>query len=322
MTRPSSVDLPRRRLADVVEQDGPRQRHERRGAGKAGLVRRRQEVLGLQLGDHVPYVGERLQRVTEDVEVVIRVLLHAAQALHLGKYRGEGAGHGEVAKRGRRPLDRKRRRELVADPLAADSGERRRRRPRRLDRVRLRQEAVAPRETRQAQHAERVLLEGARPAEPEAAGSEVVEPAQRVDQLAALQGTSDGVDREVPAAEVGLETRVARRGVGRQAAECRDVDVATGDDDAPGPEAFGRGEDGAGQPVGEPAREGLLVAVDDEVDVVERVPQKLVADAAAHEPGRLALGETGTGGGGDLVEDETPAAARIAHVAAAGAAPR
>jgi hypothetical protein len=65
-------------------------------AGQARLGRRRQEPAAAQLGDDADDVSESFERVLEDVEVVIGVLLDGAQAVHLGKDDREGAPHGEV----------------------------------------------------------------------------------------------------------------------------------------------------------------------------------------------------------------------------------
>ena len=102
ITRPLLVDDAHDRLADVVQQDRPGDGDERLDAGQAGLRRRRQEPAPPELGDHADDVGERLERVLEHIEVVVRVLLHAAQAVDLGEDHGERAPHGEVAERDRR----------------------------------------------------------------------------------------------------------------------------------------------------------------------------------------------------------------------------
>ena len=96
------VDHAHDRLADVVQQHGPGDGDERLGAGQARLRRRRQEPASAQLRDHADDVRERLERVLEDVEVVVGVLLDAAQAVDLGEDHRQRAPHGEVAERDRR----------------------------------------------------------------------------------------------------------------------------------------------------------------------------------------------------------------------------
>ena len=240
----------------------------------------------------------------EHVEVVVGVLLHPAEGVDLGKDHRQRAPHGEVAEGHGGIPAREGRRELVADPLAADLREQRGGGDGRGGRDVVRHERVVARQAREPQHAERVVGERAGRAQAESAGGQIVEAVQRVDDAAALQRPRQRVHGEVAQAQIGLEPgspaggrgfagpRPPRR-AGRSGAQRRHVDVRAAEEDAPRAELVRRGEDRSAEPVGERTREALRVAVDDDVGVAGGATQQLVAQAAADQPARLTRRQAG-----------------------------
>ena len=183
------------------------------------------------------------------------------------------------------------------------------------------------REARQTQHAQRIVVERGRRAEPQAAGGEVGEAAQRVDDVVAVQRPGERVHGDVAGPEVRLQADGARlrvrRAAGRPAAHGGDVDVQVADHHAPAAEEVGGGVHGALEAVGERAGQRLLPPVDDDVDVAHAAPEELVAQAPADEPAGLARAERRQRGPGDLVgrrrRDGVPG---VHGRQAAGASPR
>ena len=170
-------------------------------------------------------------------------------------------------------------RELVALALAAhgrQSGGGAKRRP---CGGRVGHEAEPARETCQAYHAQRVVGEGGRRAEPKPPRGEVVDATERVDDVPACERTRQRVDGEVAGAQVVIQVGPTQGG---------DVHVHIAEHEAPRAEHVGGGEHGGAQPVGERAREGLGRAVHDDVEVAHRQTEELVAQAAADEPAALA----------------------------------
>ena len=150
----------------------------------------------------------------EDVEVVVRVLLDAAEPVDLRQHHRERSPHGEVAQGDGSGARAEERRELVADALAAHAREPGRGAERRLSGGGVRHELEDARQAGQAQHAQRVVVERGRRAEPQPAGGEVVEAAQRIDEVVAVQRPGQSVDGHVSSPQVGFETDGAGGRVG------------------------------------------------------------------------------------------------------------
>ena len=184
--------------------------------GKAGLGGRRQVLRAPELLDHAAHVGERLEGVLEHVQVMVRVLLHAAQPVELRQDHRERPPHGEVAEGRGRFAGGEQRRELVAEALAAHGRQAAAARVRRGHRSsRVGHEVEAARQSRETHDPQRVVVERRRRAQAQAARGEVVETAQRVDELVAVERPGHRVHREVAGAQVGLEPGASRRRVGR-----------------------------------------------------------------------------------------------------------
>ena len=187
-------------------------------------------------------------------------------------------------------------RELVAHALAAHRRQTRRGAPGGLDGVGLGQQVEAARQPEEAQHAQRVVVERRRRAQPQAAGGEVVEPAERVDELAAVQRPRQRVHGDVAAQQIGLQTSVARRrrarlpGPGaaaprrraRRRARCATMPNASDEANTAPPSLSASAR-----------AKGSGVAVEHDVDVADGQAEQLVAQAAADEPAGLAAAEHG-----------------------------
>ena len=236
---------------------------------------------------------------------MVRVLLDAAQAVDLGEDDGERAPHGEVAERDRRGARAEERAELVADALTAHARQAGRGADGGLRGRRVGDELEHAGEARQAQHAQRVVVERGRRAEAQAARRQVVEAAERIDDVVAVERPRQRVHGDVTRPEVRLQAEGARlrvrRTAGRTAAQSGDVDVQVADHDAPGAEDVRGRVDAPAEAVGEGPRERLRLAVEGDVDVAHAAPEELVAQAAADEPAGLPRTQRGESGSGDLV---------------------
>ena len=313
MTRPSSSTARTAGLPMSCSSTAHDDRHERRDAGQAGLVGRRRMPDAAELLDDAADVGQRLERVLEDVEVVVRVLLDAAQAVELGQDDGEGAparrGRGRPAARvvGGRAAPRARR--AARSPLTPASAGAARSAGRRWRPRRARGRSPRARRARRSD-AQRVVVERRGRAEAQAARGEVVEAAQRVDELAAVERPGHRVDGEVARAQVGLDAALRVAGSGGPAAGAAAAARAAGRRRRARrrrtirqvPKRVRRGEDGAAEPVGEAARERprrrrrrrCRRRSDGQTE-------QLVAQAAADEPARSPAAERGAGRRRDLV---------------------
>ena len=110
---------------------------------------------------------------------------------------------------------------LVADALAAHAREAGRRADGRLRGRRIGQQVEHARQPGQPEHAQRVVVERRRRAQAQAAGGEVVEAAERVDDGVAVERAREGVDGDVARPEVRLQAEGARgrvRGAARRPA--------------------------------------------------------------------------------------------------------
>ena len=272
------VDLARRRLADVVQQHRPRYRHERRGAGQTRLLRRRQMARTAELLHDPAHVSQRLQGVLEHVQMVVGILLDAPQPVQLGKYHRQSIPHGQVTKRQGGAAGRERCAKLLAQALAADRAQAGGGAKRRVGGRRVGHQVETARQSSQADHAQGIVVQGRRRAQTQTMGGEVVEAAQRIDELVALQRPRQRVDGEVTSAQIGLEPVAAQR---------RHVHLEPADHDAPGAEILGRGKDGAAEPVGQGTRERLGGGADDDVHVAHGDAEQLIAQAAADKPALL-----------------------------------
>ena len=128
-------------------------------------------------------------------------------------------------------------------------------------------------------------------------GGEVVEAAERVDDVVAVQRPRERVHGDVARPEVRLQAEGARLRV-RRAAGRPPRRAATSMCRSPittrqRAEDVRRRVHAAAEAVGERARERLRAAVDGDVDVADAAPQQLVAQAAADEPAGLAGAERG-----------------------------
>ena len=131
---------------------------------------------------------------------------------------------------------------------------------------------------RGADDAQRVVVEAARGDHPQDAAGDVLCAPVRVDGDTAGQRLGQRVGGEVAQRQVGLQRAAAQRGeIG--------LPRAVGGQDAPRPELLRQLEQRPARGAGDRARRGVDVAVDDQVDVVDRAAQEAVAGNAADEPG-------------------------------------
>ena len=179
-----------------------------------------------------------LERVAVHVEVVVGVLLDAAQRGELGQ---DGGDEVELVHE-REPADRRvgadDAAQLGEDALLGGAGQPRRVRADGGRGVGVDLEAELGGQARDAQRAQRIGDERLGADHAQALVVEVARAAVGIDELAAGQRLGHRVDREVARGEVGLE---------RAALQRRDVDLpaAVAGDDAPGAELVGELERGA-----------------------------------------------------------------------------
>ena len=137
ITRPSLVDAARAGLPMSWRSTAHASGTSGAAPGRPASAGGGEEALAAELRRPPAHVGERLERVVEDVEVVVGVLLDAAQAVDLGQHRPRARRSGEVAqaaaarragragRRARARRARRSRRERPAAARAAASGPRR-----------------------------------------------------------------------------------------------------------------------------------------------------------------------------------------------------
>ena len=243
-------------------------------------------MLGAEDRARVALEGDRLlehrERVAEDVAVVVAVLLDALERGDLRQHDPERADVGQQADAVRRRVVREQEVELGEDALAGDpveavgGGARRGRSWPGRSRSRATSARRATRTTRSGSSS------NARgPAMRSTPGVEVGAPTGGIDEVAARERLGDRVDGEVAQPEV----RVQRSAVDR--AEV-DAPAAIRRQDPPRAELLGQREHRAADGLRDALRGGLGVAVDDEVEVVDRAPEQPVAHRAADDPRRLA----------------------------------
>ena len=168
--------------------------------------------------------------------------------------------------------------ELAEEPLAGRLADAARRLPRKLLGLLVEPEAELVLEANRAEQPQRVVREDRRADRAEPPRLQVGLAAERVDQRPAVQRPRERVDREVPRGQVLLD---------RLAVQRREVDgVPVAERDAPGAVALGEREDGAAGQARVEARRQLGVRAGD-VDVHDLPAEQLVAQRAAHHPGRL-----------------------------------
>jgi hypothetical protein len=288
------LDRARRRLGGVVQQRAPAQClaaaepvGERLGEQRCQRIALRTDRgLGLRAGGaagrgQLDGSLEHLEGVLVDVCVVEVALLDAAQRVELGQHDGQRAelcdqlDAGARGGRGDRPA------QLEEDPLARDGGERVRVQAGAAPGLLVGRQPELDCDAGQAQHAQRVLLEGAGTGQAQPSRVQVGDAVERVDRLAACERLGDRVDGEVAQREILREGRGAQR---------LDVELpaAVARDDAPGAK-LRREREAGGLPCG--PRDGLGggggVPCDDDVVVGALAPQQAIAYGAADEPRRL-----------------------------------
>ncbi len=212
-----------------------------------------------------------------DVEVVVGILLDAAQRVELGKHDGghlelveqreppQGIGPGDDgAQLGELALARGLRGEL-----AVAAGQ--------LERRGLDLEAEHRGEARGAEYPDRVVRERVVRDRSQPRDAGVAQAVVRVERRAAVEGQRNRVDGEVAVLEVGLDALAAQRG---------DVDVpaAVGRLGPPRVEALRERERGASRGLGDAARDLLLLPGDGEVNVDHGPAEQRVAQRAADDP--------------------------------------
>jgi len=106
-------------LADVVQEHRPGERCRGRRAGQAALVRRREQGLAPQLAHDRNGPGQRLERVVEDIQMVVRVLQAVLHRPHLGQNHVQRAKFVEQTHGPVRPGQAQEHGELVSVPLRA-----------------------------------------------------------------------------------------------------------------------------------------------------------------------------------------------------------
>ena len=221
------------------------------------------------------------------VEVVIGVLLDAAEAVQLGQQVDQEPEVLDEPDAGDRVCARDQAAQLVEGPLSGHRPDERRGSLGQDGGVRLNLEPQLGRKSSQAQHTQRVVLECAVGHSPQQALAEIRLSTARVDERReVIQRARHRVDREVPQLEIGLD---------RVAAQGRDVRLprAIPCDHAPSPEPLGEREHVRPGRVGQPVRIGAGLLTDDYVHVrVDRPAEKRVPYGAADQPGRPA-GERG-----------------------------
>ena len=224
-------------------------------------------------------VLDDLERVTQDVAVVVGALLQAAALLQLGDERSEDAdlvhpGEGPVGGRERGDAA-----QLVRQPFPGGAPHGVRVLPRARDRVGRDREPELLGEAGRAEQAHRVVAQRPRAHQAQAAGGQVVEAPVKVDDLIRrVDGHRQRVDRQVPAIEVLGDPGPLERGdvhghaqvapLHPPRAEAARQQEAAG---AVGPRQLRRGRSG--------------VAVDGQVEIAHGAAEERVAHPAAHGPG-------------------------------------
>lgn len=173
-------------------------------------------------------------------------------------------------------IPRRKQAQLLTDPFSSDGREPRRGATCQLGRTRLDLEAgESDCEPSEAQHSQRILVEGRGTDGPQPALFEIGEAAVGIDDLAGREIKRDRVDREVPAREIDLDAT---------AFEIPDVDLELRGGDAQRREATGRELDrAAAERGGETIGDLATVPSDDRVEVAQRPIERGVPDRAAHE---------------------------------------
>ncbi len=219
-----------------------------------------------------------MQRVVEDVEVVERRLLDVVQRVHLGQH---GPQHAQLVAQ-RQGVDR------IADAedplqlgqlaLAGARDDQVGVAPGDLGRRLLHRELQLGGQSRQPQQAQRVVAEDVVADHPQHPRADVVEPAVRVGDGTVGEGDGNRVRREVAARQV-LRQRAVQGG---------EVDHAALVHDPPGAVALRQRKRRAAAAAGVRPGRGARVARHDDVPVVDRPAEQVVAHRAAHDPALVA----------------------------------
>ncbi len=264
------------RAGELVAQRLVQHAAQARGVGAEQLV---QPIL------HADLLGQHLERVVVDVEVVVVALVHAVEGCQLGQDRLEHAQAvrqlhaGERTGRDHEPA------QLGEHALSGGLGHPRGGRLREPLGLRVGSEAELGGEAGQAQGPQRIALVGLRAQHAQGGGLEVGAAAERVDRLAGrrlerreVHRARHRIDGEVALAQIGLD---------RVALERREVVHAliAAVDHPPGAERLRQPEHGPLELGREGARGPRGVAGHRHVDVAHRAAQQLVAHGAADDPG-------------------------------------
>ena len=187
---------------------------------------------------HAAHVPKCLKRVLEHIPMMVLVLTHSLEPVDLGENDGQRTPAGQIAQRGGAVLEGEQQRQFLAQPLAADPRQAGSGAGRSGERRRLRRQAMPTSQARQAQDAQRIVVQGVRRAQAQAVGAQVVAAAERVDQGAAGERPRHRIDGEVPRQEVAGETLVGSAAWTciRDGPQRRHVHVQFADDDTPGAE--------------------------------------------------------------------------------------